>query len=44
MHLDDSRLPKAIQVEAIRSEDWHLASEDFVWKPKVKWLPEILNQ
>lgn len=44
MHLDGSRLPKAIQVEAIRSEDWHLASEDFVWKPKVKWLPEILNQ
>jgi len=44
MHLDDSQLPKAIQVEAIRSEDWHLASEDFVWEPKVEWLPENLKQ
>lgn len=44
MHLDDSQLPKAIQVKAIRSEDWHLASEDFVWEPKVEWLPENMNQ
>jgi hypothetical protein len=31
MYLNDSQLPKAIQVEAIRSEGWHLASEPFEW-------------
>ncbi|MEO1957078.1 MAG: DUF4390 domain-containing protein [Methylophilaceae bacterium] len=31
MYLNNRQLPKAIQVEAIRSEDWHLASEPFEW-------------
>ncbi|MFW5432434.1 MAG: DUF4390 domain-containing protein [Methylophilaceae bacterium] len=32
--LDQSKLPKAIQVEAIGSEDWNLGAEDFEWLPK----------
>jgi uncharacterized protein DUF4390 len=32
--LDQTKLPKAIQVEAIGSEDWQLASEKFEWMPK----------
>ena len=36
--LDQSKLPKAIQVEAIGSKDWSLASE------KYEWLPEDLNK
>lgn len=31
--LDQSKLPKAIQVEAISSEDWDLAAETFEWVP-----------
>lgn len=38
MHLDEGQLPKAIQVDAIRSKDWHLASEPF------EWLLKDLNQ
>jgi hypothetical protein len=34
MRLDQSKLPKAIQVDAIGSEDWSLASEAFEWTPK----------
>ncbi len=34
MRLDQSKLPKAIQVDAIGSEDWNLASEQFEWTPK----------
>jgi hypothetical protein len=34
MKLDQSKLPKAIQVDAIGSEDWNLVSEKFVWVPK----------
>ncbi len=34
MRLDQSKLPKAIQVDAIGSEDWNLASEKFEWVPK----------
>ena len=30
--LDQTKLPKAIQVEAIGSEKWSLAAEPFVWK------------
>lgn len=33
--LDESKLPKAIQVEAIGSEDWQLIAEPFEWIPKV---------
>ncbi len=32
--LDQTRLPKAIQVEAIGSEDWDLTSEPFEWTLK----------
>lgn len=32
--LDKTKLPKAMQVEAIGSEDWNLASEKFEWAPK----------
>ena len=38
MYLDQSKLPKAIQVEAIRSQEWSLDSEPF------EWLPKDLNQ
>jgi hypothetical protein len=34
MKLDQSKLPKAIQVDAIGSEGWDLASEQFEWVPK----------
>lgn len=34
MQLDQSKLPKAIQVDAIGSEDWNLTSEQFEWVPK----------
>lgn len=34
VRLDQSKLPKAIQVEAIGSEDWKLTSEKFEWLPK----------
>lgn len=36
--LDQTKLPKAIQVEAIGSEDWNLAAEQF------EWIPKDLNQ
>ncbi|HSR01168.1 MAG TPA: DUF4390 domain-containing protein [Methylophilaceae bacterium] len=32
--LDQSKLPKAIQVETIGSENWNMASEPYVWVPK----------
>lgn len=32
--LDQSKLPKAIQVEAISSEDWSVAAETFEWELK----------
>ena len=31
IRLDQSKLPKAIQVEAISSEKWNLTSEKFEW-------------
>lgn len=34
MKLDQSKLPKAIQVDPIGSEGWDLASEQFEWVPK----------
>ncbi len=33
MFLDERELPKAIQVDAIGSEAWSLASETFEWEP-----------
>lgn len=32
--LDQSKLPKAIQVETIGSENWSMASEPYEWVPK----------
>ncbi len=32
--LDQSKLPKAIQVEAISSEGWNLVADPFEWSPK----------
>ncbi len=34
MRLDQSKLPKALQVEAIGSENWDLKSQTFEWSPK----------
>ncbi|MFM9834584.1 MAG: DUF4390 domain-containing protein [Methylophilaceae bacterium] len=34
MRLDQSKLPKALQVEAIGSESWNLKSQMFDWLPK----------
>jgi Domain of unknown function (DUF4390) len=34
MRLDKTKLPKAIQVDAIGSEDWNLSSEVFEWSIK----------
>jgi hypothetical protein len=31
MRLDKEKLPKAIQVDAISSENWNLASEIYTW-------------
>ena len=33
MRLDHSRLPKALQVEALGSEKWNLVSERYRWSP-----------
>ena len=34
MRLDQSKLPQALQVEAIGSKDWNLSSQKFEWLPK----------
>lgn len=34
MRLDESKLPKAIQVNAIGSEEWALTSQKYEWVPK----------
>jgi len=34
IRLDQSKLPKALQVEAIGSESWDLKSQSFDWLPK----------
>ena len=33
MRLDQSKLPKALQVDTLNSEDWNLVSERFRWTP-----------
>jgi len=38
MKLDQTKLPKVIQVEAIGSEGWNLVAEEF------EWIPKDLNQ
>jgi Domain of unknown function (DUF4390) len=34
IRLDQTKLPKAIQVDAIGSEKWNLISQKFAWSPK----------
>ena len=38
MRLDQTKLPQALQVEAIGSESWNLSSQ------KLEWLPKELNK
>ncbi|MCB5185543.1 DUF4390 domain-containing protein [Methylobacillus gramineus] len=33
MRLDQSKLPKALQVDTLSSEDWNMVSERFRWTP-----------
>lgn len=33
MRIDQSKLPKALQVDSMNSEDWNMASERFRWTP-----------
>ena len=50
MRLDQSKLPKALQVEAIGSENWDLKSQKFEWElkelnnPKEPNKPKELNK
>ncbi|MES2547108.1 MAG: DUF4390 domain-containing protein [Pseudomonadota bacterium] len=44
VRLDQSKLPKAIQVDAISSEKWNLTSQKFEWALKELWLKEPLNK
>ncbi len=37
MRLDTSRLPKALQVDVIGSEDWKLVSERYRWTPSLNF-------
>ncbi len=36
IRLDQTKLPKALQVDAISSEDWSLASQRFEWLPTLQ--------
>ena len=38
MRLDQTKLPQALQVEAIGSESWNLSSQ------KLEWFPKELNK
>ena len=40
VRLDQTKLPKAIQVDAISSEKWNLTSQKFEWSLKDLWLKE----
>lgn len=44
VRLDQTKLPKAIQVDAISSEKWNLKSQKFEWALKDLWLKEPLNK
>jgi hypothetical protein len=33
VRLDQTKLPKPVQVEAIGSDDWNIASERYRWTP-----------
>jgi hypothetical protein len=34
MYLDQAKLPKALQVETLSSEEWNISSQKFEWQPK----------
>jgi len=36
IRLDKTKLPKALQVDAIASEDWSLVSQRFEWQPSIQ--------
>ncbi len=44
VRLDQTKLPKAIQVDAISSEKWNLTSQKFEWSLKDLWLKESSNK
>ena len=44
VRLDQTKLPKAIQVNAISSEKWNLSSQKFEWPLKDLWFKETLNK
>ncbi len=44
VRLDKTKLPKAIQVDALSSEKWNLTSQKFEWALKDLWLKEPLNK
>ena len=44
VRLDQTKLPKAIQVDAISSEKWNLTSQKFEWSLKDLWLKEPSNK
>ena len=44
VRLDQTKLPKAIQVDAISSEKWNLSSQKFEWSLKDLWLKEPSNK
>ncbi|MGQ0443332.1 MAG: DUF4390 domain-containing protein [Methylophilaceae bacterium] len=44
MRLDQSKLPQALQVEAIGSKDWNLTSQKFEWEPKELNKPKELSK
>jgi hypothetical protein len=35
VRLDQTKLPKPVQVEAIGSDDWNIASERYRWTPVI---------
>ncbi len=35
MRLDHKKLPKALQIEGVGSDDWELASQRFTWSPSL---------
>ena len=44
VRLDQTKLPKAIQVDAISSEKWNLTSQKFEWSLKDLWVKEPINK
>lgn len=44
VRLDQTKLPKAIQVDAISSEKWNLTSQKYEWALKDLWFKEPVNK